>query len=77
MPTTELEVKSAIKLILEDKKSQASSTNYAIHYCERGLGMHGEELRIQCLYIINNITHWRGAKAAEVRRTLWAFSGGN
>ena len=71
----EKEVKDAIKVILLDKDHYATSLNYAINYSNYALDMTGEELRVQCLYIIGNITHWRHPKAKEVRNIIRAFGG--
>ena len=67
---TETEVKGAIETILKDRASYAKSLNYAVNYCRAALSMTGEELRVQCLYILNNISHWRHPDAKEVRRVL-------
>lgn len=71
--TSEEEVKTAIKTILSDKLHYTTSLNYAINYCRYALNMTGEELRVQCLYIISNITHWRHPKAKEVRNIIRKF----
>lgn len=71
---SEEEVKEAIRTILDDKPSYQTSLNYAIGYCETGLKMTGRELRIQTLYILNNIIRWRHPKAQEVRTTLREFT---
>lgn len=71
---TEEGVKEAIKIVLEDKKSYATSLNYAVGYCRYALEMSGEELRTQCIYILNNITHWRGPGNKEVRKVIKAFA---
>lgn len=71
---TEVEVKNAILEILADRKSYPTSLNYAVNYCKVGLDMTGEALRVQCLYILNNISHWRHPKAKVCRDILKAFS---
>lgn len=65
-------VHSAIRLILADKKSYSKSLNYAVNYCEAALGMPegSEALRIQCQYILGNITGWRHPDAKSVREFL-------
>jgi len=68
------DVNKAIEVILQDRKSYTTSLNYAINYCKEAIGMDGEELRVQCLYILNNITHWRHPKAKEVRQVLKDYS---
>jgi len=45
--------------------------NYAVNYAKYGLEL--EELadvKVQALYILNNMTHWRGDLAKETRATL-------
>lgn len=39
-----------------------------------GGAMDGHELRVQVLYILNNISHWRGPEAKEVRAILKAYA---
>ncbi len=34
----------------------------------------GEALRVQCLYVLNNMSHWRGEIAKAVRQTLKTFT---
>ena len=74
MTTTEDEVKKMIGKILEDKKSYNTSLNYAVNYCQAATWMTGKELAVQCLYILNNISHWRHPLAKQVRQTLKDFS---
>jgi hypothetical protein len=74
-PNTEIaEVKDAIKVILSDKSSYRTSLNYAINYCKEALDLTGGELKVLCLYILNNITRWRHPQAKEVRIILKNFS---
>ena len=70
---TESEVKEAIKVILSDIKAYKTSLNYAVDYCKAALVMTGHELAVQCLYILNNIQHWRNPNAKDVRIVLKAF----
>ena len=65
------QVKDALMKIVEHSNEPA--LNWAVNYARMGLGMTGEELRIQCLYAQGNITQWRGPLAKEVRETLKAF----
>lgn len=47
---------------------QLPALNYAVGYALAGLGMtDSESIRVQCLYILNNMTGWRGAIASEAR----------
>lgn len=71
---TEQDVKNAILEILADRKSYNTSLNYAVGYCEAGLDMTQEALKVQCLYILNNITGWSHPKAKIVRITLKAYA---
>lgn len=50
--------------------SDEPSLNYAVNYARMGLSMSGEELRVQCLYTVGNISRWRGELAKEVREAL-------
>lgn len=70
---TEAEVKDAIKVILSDKKSYPTSLNYAVGYCQAALTMTERELKVQVLYILSNISHWRHGRAKEVRAILKSF----
>jgi hypothetical protein len=62
----------AIQIILSDKKSYKTSLNYAVNYCLAARDMVGHTLDVQCLYILNNITHWRHPQAKQVRAALKA-----
>lgn len=65
-------VKEAIRVLLSDKSSYTTSLNWAVNYCQAGLSMAegSEELRVQCLYILNNIRGWRHPEAKAVRDAL-------
>lgn len=63
-------VHEVIGKILDDKKAYNKSLNWAVNYCLNAMRMSGRELRVQCMYILNNITHWRHPDAKEVRRCL-------
>jgi hypothetical protein len=68
-------VKEALQAIVDNKDSKA--LNYAVNYASYGLSITDErELRVQVLYVLNNITAWRGETAKEVRKTLKQFCGG-
>lgn len=75
MKATEADVQEAVNVILSDTKSYQTALNYAVNYAKFALSMSGEELRVQCLYILSNISHWRHPKAKEVRRILKSFTG--
>ena len=74
MRPSESEVKDSIRLILADKISYATSLNFAVNYCLYSLIITDpEELRVQCIYILNNITHWRNPNAKMVRVILKSY----
>jgi hypothetical protein len=73
LPVTEGDVKDAIAVILEDTTAYTTSLNYAVGYARLAQHMTGEDLRVQCLYILGNISHWRSPQAKEVRITLKGF----
>ena len=59
-------------MIILNKDQKA--LNYAVNYARAGLAMTGHELKVQCLYVLNNIAHWRGETAKEVRNILKEFT---
>ena len=63
-------------LAITDNRA-AKSLNYAVGYAEAGLGMEmgTKEAEVQALYILNNITYWRGDLAKTVRAALKAEAG--
>ena len=68
------EVKRALQLIIDHQNEPP--LNWAVGYAKHGLSILSEdELRTQCLYVLNNMTHWRGEVAKEVRATLKSFCG--
>ncbi len=72
-PSTD-QVHTAVRTILSDRASYPKSLNYAVEYCRAALYMGGEDLRVQCLYILGNISRWRHPEAKAVRETLKAYS---
>jgi hypothetical protein len=60
----------ACQAILDDPKANG----YAKAYAKAGLGMVGHACNVQALYILNNIQHWRGPVAKQVRAVLKAIS---
>lgn len=63
------EFHSACQSILHESKSPA--LNYAVGYARAGLSMTDpREVQVQCLYILNNIIHWRGPVARRSRETF-------
>ncbi len=55
--------KEAMKMIVDNQ--EAPALNYAVNYAKSGLSMdeNSEEFKVQCLYIVNNISNWRSTKA--------------
>jgi len=70
--TTKAEVHDALRKILAVAEP-SDELRYAQAYALVGLRQEGEDLRVQLLYVLNNLSHWRHADAAEVRKTLKAF----
>jgi len=68
---TEKEVKKACRVIVNN--AEVKALNYAVNYAKVAAGMTGRGLQVQILYVLNNITHWRGLEAKEVRKTLKMF----
>ena len=62
--------KQACKNIIDNQNAKA--LNYAVNYAKHGLFNIGSEYeaKIQALYILNNMTHWRGDLAKETRAML-------
>lgn len=60
------------------RESQFSKAlNYAYGYASAGMNLGtAEEIRAQSLYILNNITHWRGPVAKAARATFKEFASG-
>lgn len=71
MTIVRAEFVAACKSVLFDCKDE-----YAKSYAKGGIGQcfTQEEMQVQCLYILNNIQHWRGDTAKSVRATLKAMS---
>jgi hypothetical protein len=60
---------ACIKIVLE------CPDRYARAYAKTGLGMFNlNDQRCQALYLLNNIKHWRGTTASDVRNPLKTFS---
>lgn len=68
---TEAEIKQALQMIIDNREAKA--LNYAVNYAIAGLQMTGRELKVQVLYVLNNMTHWRGREAKQCRQILKAF----
>jgi len=72
---TEEKVHRALRAVV--RNSNAKALNYAINYAKAGLHMTGETLRIKCIYVLGNMTHWRGEEATAVRKTLKKYTKGD
>jgi len=72
MKPSENEVRKCLRHVVNN--SHEKSLNYAVNYARAGLGMIGNSLRVQCLYVLNNMVYWRGDLAKEVRKTLKDFT---
>lgn len=65
------------------RKPQAANIQFAASYAKAGLQManatnHDEashEVRVQCLYIVANLSGWRGDEARAVRQALKSIGG--
>lgn len=56
-------------------KGKTGNIAYAAGYASAGRRMYDDgERRVQALYILNNITHWRGDEAKRVRTRLKEFA---
>lgn len=71
---TEDQVHNAISVILNDRANYSKTLNWAVDYCRAGMTMGGHDLKVQCLYILSNISRWRHPEAKSVRDTLKAYS---
>ena len=70
-------LKEALSRILEHRSSQALTyaiayTEYALSMIERGESI--EDIRIQCLYVRNNLSSWRGDVARNVKSVIDDFT---
>lgn len=65
-------VHEALQLIVDNQEDKA--LKWAVNYAKHSLHQSGEDLRIQCLYILENIKYWRGPVAKEVRETIKQFA---
>jgi hypothetical protein len=68
------QVIQALQTILDNASQPA--LNYAVNYARAALHMTGRELQVQLLYVLNNMSHWRGPIAKQVRETLRAATRG-
>ena len=65
---------AAIRDIMHDPKTNGYAKGYAETYFHLHRSCSPEDLkeaqRVQILYILNNITHWRGNRHSEIRKLL-------
>jgi len=73
MKPTENDIQAAMKVIV--KNQHLPALNYAVNYAKAADGMTGHELEVQVLYVLSNISYWRGAEAKQTRNLLKAFVG--
>lgn len=59
------------------QSAHEKALNYAIGYARHGLTCDGQEARVQALYILGNISRWRGPMAKQVRESLKNIAKGN
>ena len=59
------------------QSAHEKAVGWALGYARHGLSCEGEEARVQALYILNGITHWRGPMAKQVRASLKSIAKGN
>lgn len=65
---TEGQVQAALLIIVINRDVKA--VDYAVNYANMGKYMEGHELYVQVLYVLGNITRWRGEVAKGVREVL-------
>lgn len=58
------------------QSAHKKALNYAVGYARHGLACEGPEARVQALYILNNMTRWRGPMAKAVRQSLKTIAKG-
>ncbi len=71
---TETQVRAALRAIVNaPSETKCGALNYAVNNAIYGLRCPVEELKIQVLYVMNNVSNWRGDDARSVKATLRAF----
>ena len=60
--------KDAMRLVVANKEMKA--LNYAVNYALAGLDMdeNSHEFRVQCLYLVGNLSHWRATQSSSVTK---------
>ena len=68
---SESDVHAALACIVMN--ADVKALNYAVNYARIGMILTGHDLEVQVLYVLNNISYWRGDDAKSVRKVLKAF----
>ena len=59
------------RILYEWERTHSKALDYATGYAKHGTKcIDAHEIKVQALYILNNITHWRGQLAKETRADL-------
>jgi len=61
-------VHDALEVITSN--SHIRALDYAVNYATLGLGMYGEDLQTQVMYVLCNTATWRGEVAMNVKKVL-------
>ena len=58
-------IKEALQMIVDD--CECPALNWTVNYAKYALTLdeYSEELKLQCLYIIGNISKWRAGKTSK------------
>jgi hypothetical protein len=67
-----LNMHEACATIIANRHEKA--LNYAVNYARAGMYMTGADARVQAIYILNNMSRWRGPDAKLVRESLRAIA---
>lgn len=72
------DILQAAKSILMNADKPA--LNYAVNYTHHLIQMlidnePQRDVRVQCLYVLNNIQHWRGDEAKKARKAFKTYCG--
>ena len=72
----EQKVKNVFRVIMEQDASKGYMA-YAQTYAQGGLNLDvkGETLKVQVLYVLNNLQYWRGDEARRCKKVLKEFGG--
>jgi len=65
------EFKQSCEKIMNIKSKTGAMVNYAKAYAQAGLYMESaKEIQVQILYILSNLSTWKGEEAKKVKTTL-------